>query len=78
MLTLIFSFREIVGRPIFNLLMAKRYDFWAVLLLLICVFALNGCSGITPEESQLPWSEPKSWEGGVPGFGSGDSLNREY
>lgn len=28
-----------------------------------------GC-GADPDESSIPWSRPKDWEGGVPGLGS--------
>lgn len=28
-----------------------------------------GC-GADPDESTIPWSRPKDWEGGVPGLGT--------
>lgn len=30
---------------------------------------LGGCTA-DPDESTIPWSRPKDWEGGVPGMGS--------
>ena len=30
---------------------------------------ITGC-GADPDESTIPWSRPKDWEGGVPGMGS--------
>jgi len=30
---------------------------------------LAGCQAV-PEESTIPWSRPKEWEGGVPGLGN--------
>ena len=29
---------------------------------------ISGCAD--PDESTIPWSRPKDWEGGVPGMGS--------
>lgn len=29
---------------------------------------VSGCAD--PDESTIPWSRPKDWEGGVPGMGS--------
>lgn len=31
-------------------------------------FFLAGCVS-DPDESTIPWSRPKEWEGGVPGMG---------
>lgn len=32
------------------------------------LFYVTGCAD--PDESTIPWSRPKDWEGGVPGMGS--------
>lgn len=43
-------------------------------LLILAAFAalaLSGCSEPEPrDESNLPWSRPASWEGGMPGMGN--------
>ena len=40
--------------------------------LLIALFAFSGCESADPDESQIPWGRPASWEGGPAGYG--DSL----
>ena len=30
---------------------------------------LGGCSTQTPKQSSIPWSQPASWEGQIPGMG---------
>jgi len=30
---------------------------------------LTGCESASPEESNIPWSRPKGWEGQAPGMG---------
>lgn len=38
-------------------------------LLLIAAGALiAGCSTNTPKQSSIPWSQPASWEGQIPGM----------
>ena len=39
-------------------------------LLLLAVGALiGGCSTNSPKQSSIPWSQPASWEGQIPGMG---------
>ncbi|WP_269540825.1 hypothetical protein [Cerasicoccus fimbriatus] len=32
---------------------------------------LSGCESADPEQSNLPWARPATWEGGAPGMGGG-------
>lgn len=49
--------------------MEKQRFLLITLFVIISALGLCACGTTTPEESELPWSEPKSWEGGAPGFG---------
>ncbi|MEM9159147.1 MAG: hypothetical protein AAGB46_08865 [Verrucomicrobiota bacterium] len=40
----------------------------AVATLATSAIFLSGCTA-DPDESTIPWSRPKDWEGGVPGMG---------
>ncbi|GHB95552.1 hypothetical protein [Cerasicoccus arenae] len=35
---------------------------------------LSGCESANPDESNLPWARPATWEGGAPGMGGGGGL----
>ncbi len=39
------------------------------LLLLAAGALLAGCSTQSPRQSSIPWSQPASWEGQIPGMG---------
>jgi hypothetical protein len=41
----------------------ERLRPWKILLVGLLFFA-GCCSERNPDDSQLPWSKPKSWEGG--------------
>ncbi len=44
------------------------------LILLSLVFvtlSITGCFDSDVDEQSVPWSRPKDWEGGAPGFGGG-------
>jgi len=43
--------------------------FVAIASLGSAILFFAGCEA-TPEESTIPWSRPKDWEGGVPGLGN--------
>ena len=59
--------------------MRIKNSLWIVIpAVVVCLLGLNACSTTNPEDSKLPWSEPKSWEGGPPGFDSGSGFGREY
>ncbi|WP_309383451.1 hypothetical protein [Cerasicoccus frondis] len=47
-----------------------RFVLTAALLSLGGLF-LSGCESANPEQSNLPWARPASWEGGAPGMSSG-------
>ncbi len=37
--------------------------------LLFLAFTMSGCFDRDIDEQSVPWSRPKAWEGGAPGFG---------
>ena len=43
---------------------------FALSLLSLTGFAVSGCATMAePEDTQIPWSRPQSWEKKVPGMG---------
>jgi len=41
-------------------------------LLLLALGALfSGCTSQTSKDTSIPWSRPASWEGQIPGMGTG-------
>lgn len=40
--------------------------FAKAMLLVLCAWALSGCIADSAEDTQLPWSSNKSWEGMAP------------
>jgi hypothetical protein len=38
----------------------------ACLVGFICLFVLNGCMSYEPNDTEMPWSAPASWEGTMP------------
>ncbi|MGE9295429.1 MAG: hypothetical protein ACQKBV_03990 [Puniceicoccales bacterium] len=51
---------------------------WRLLIaagLFLGALFVGGCESANPQESQLPWARPASWEGGAPGMGGG-GLNQ--
>ncbi|MFT3831276.1 MAG: hypothetical protein QM691_16380 [Opitutaceae bacterium] len=42
-------------------------------LLGLTALLVNGCAS-KEEQDSIPWSRPQSWEGNVPGMGSGSGL----
>lgn len=49
--------------------MKKTLSLIIAIASLATTLLFTGC-GADPEESTIPWSRPKDWEGGVPGMGS--------
>jgi len=49
----------------------------ALLLLAFAALLLSGCAKGDPDDSQLPWAQPASWEGGMPGMGGGFGAPRQ-
>lgn len=47
--------------------MKKVISLIAAIASLSTCFLFAGCAD--PDESTIPWSRPKDWEGGVPGMG---------
>ena len=45
-----------------------------LLLVLGALFA--GCTSQTSQDTAIPWSRPASWEGQIPGMGSGPGQGR--
>jgi type IV pilus biogenesis protein CpaD/CtpE len=39
-----------------------------VLLLAALAAALAGCTTNAPKQSSIPWAQPQSWEGQIPGM----------
>lgn len=38
----------------------------ALLLGFLCLFVLEGCMSYEPNDTEMPWSAPASWEGTMP------------
>ncbi len=47
--------------------MKKIISLVILLSFLTLTFLFTGCADV--DESTIPWSRPKDWEGGVPGLG---------
>lgn len=41
----------------------------ATLLLAAIAALVGGCAANGPKKSSIPWSQPQSWEGQIPGMG---------
>ncbi len=37
---------------------------------------VGGCSTQSPKQSSIPWSQPASWEGQIPGMGQMSGMGR--
>ncbi|MBC2604669.1 hypothetical protein [Pelagicoccus albus] len=48
--------------------MKKSISLILAALSIASLFFVSGCAD--PDESTIPWSRPKDWEGGVPGMGT--------
>ncbi len=46
----------------------KKFIALALAIASFSTLFLTGCAD--PDESTIPWSRPKDWEGGVPGLGN--------
>lgn len=42
---------------------------FAVLLVAAVAAFVSGCASNGPKKSSIPWSQPQSWEGQIPGMG---------
>jgi len=38
----------------------------ALVVGLLCLFVLEGCMSYQPNDTEMPWSSPASWEGTMP------------
>jgi hypothetical protein len=48
----------------------------ACLLLLALGAIVSGCTSQSAKDSSIPWSRPATWEGQIPGMGSGPGQGR--
>lgn len=49
--------------------MLKQLQTWSLLFALLGASQLlTGCFDADEDESQIPWAQPASWEGGMPGM----------
>lgn len=41
---------------------------------IVAATLISGCASKHPDESQLPWARPATWEGGLPGMGGAPGM----
>ncbi|MDX2110219.1 MAG: hypothetical protein SFY80_08275 [Verrucomicrobiota bacterium] len=46
----------------------KSLKIWLLLTLILGGTLFSGCETKTDKDSTIPWSQPASWEGSVPGM----------